>query len=234
MRRAKRKVRRTTRSVLSDGRSIVERLFEGWTISGRACSFPWAGTYNGRRDMGRYFAAVDSASEVQAFEATSFIARGDQVIVLGTEQVKAKRTGRSYEKHWIHAMTMKNGKIYRWREYVDTAAVAAAFHERAFNPLSGNERLLFEVLLVGEHALHGFTNRDLRQHLARTPYPLASQAEKQPGQVTRLFRRLHAHGLIAKIPRSRRWRVSLSGRRTMTTAIKLREVAYPSLFATAA
>jgi hypothetical protein len=30
------------------------------------------------------------------------------------------------------------------------------------------------------------------------------------------------------------WRVSLSGRRTMTTAIKLREVANPSLFATAA
>ena len=105
---------------------------------------------------------------------------------------------------------------------------------RAFNPLSRNERMLFEVLLAGEHALHGFTNHDVRQPLARTPYPLASQAEKQPGQVTRLSRRLHAHGLIAKIPRSRRWRVSLSGRRTMATAIKLREVAYPSLFATAA
>ena len=43
-----------------------------------------------------------------------------------------------------------------------------------------------------------------------------------------------AHGLIAKIPRSRRWRVSLAGRRTMSTAIKLREVAYPALFASAA
>jgi hypothetical protein len=54
------------------------------------------------------------------------------------------------------------------------------------------------------------------------------------GQVTRLLRRLHAHGPVAKIPHSRRWRVSLAGRRTMTTAIKLREVAYPSLFAAAA
>jgi len=62
----------------------------------------------------------------------------------------------------------------------------------------------------------------------------STEAEKQPGQVTRLFRRPHAHGLIAKIPHSRRWRVSLAGRRTMTTAIKLREVAYPSLFAAAA
>jgi hypothetical protein len=51
-----------------------------------------------------------------------------------------------------------------------------------------------------------------------------------PGQVARLLRRPHAHGLLAKIPQ---WRVSLSGRRTMTIAIKLREVAYPSRFAAA-
>jgi hypothetical protein len=104
---------------------------------------------------------------------------------------------------------------------------------RAFNPLSRNERMLFEVLLAGEHALHGFTNRDVRQKLGRTSYPLAPNEHMQPSQVTRLFRRLHAHGLIAKIPRSRRWRVSLAGRRTMSTAIK-RGVAYPALFAAAA
>ena len=35
--------------------------------------------------------------------------------------------------------------------------------------------MLFEVLLLGEQALHGFANRDLRQKLARTPYsPAAS------------------------------------------------------------
>jgi hypothetical protein len=104
----------------------------------------------------------------------------------------------------------------------------------AFNPLSRNDRMLFEVLLLGEHALHGFTNRDLRQKLAATSYPLTPEADKRPGQVTRLLRRLHAHRLVAKIPHSRRWRVSLDGRRTMATAIKLREVAYPSLFAAAA
>ena len=105
---------------------------------------------------------------------------------------------------------------------------------RAFNPLSRNERIVFEVLLAGEHALHGFTNRDVRQKLGLTSYPLAPDEDRRPSQVTRLFRRLHAHGLIAKIPRSHRWRVSLAGRPTMSTAIKLREVAYPSLFATAA
>ena len=37
-----------------------------------------------------------------------------------------------------------------------------------------------------------------------------------------------------KIPRSRRWRISLPGRRVMAAAVKLREVAYPSLYADAA
>ena len=67
--------------------------------------------------------------------------------------------------------------------------------------------------------------RDLRQKLARTSYPPAPESDKRPGQVTRLVRRLHAHGLVARIPHSRRWRLSLAGRHTMTTAIKLREVA---------
>ena len=37
--------------------------------------------------------------------------------------------------------------------------------------------------------------------------------------------------LVAKIPHSRRWRGSLAGRGTMTTAIKLREAVFPSLLA---
>jgi hypothetical protein len=84
---------------------------------------------------------------------------------------------------------------------------------RPFNPLSPEDRTLFEALLAGEHALHGFSSRDFRAKLGRTPFPLAKESDKQPGQVTRLQRRLRAHGLIAKIPRSRRWRVSLGGRR---------------------
>jgi hypothetical protein len=105
---------------------------------------------------------------------------------------------------------------------------------RPFNPLSRHDRMLFEALLGGEHALHGFTNRDLRLKLARTSIPLATDPLKQSAQVTRLFRRFHAHGLIAKIPHSRRWRVSLSGRRITAAALKLREVAYPALCAEAA
>ncbi len=114
------------------------------------------------------------------------------------------------------------------------AASASGRTVRPFNPLSRGERTLFEALLSGEHALHGFRNRDLRDKLTLAHYPLNSDPAKRPGQVTRLLRRLHAHRLVAKIPHSRRWRVSRSGRPTMATALKLREVAYPALYRDAA
>jgi hypothetical protein len=105
---------------------------------------------------------------------------------------------------------------------------------RPFNPVARQDRILFEALMSGEHVLRGFTNRELREKLARAAFPLAADPAKHSAQVTRLLRRLHVHQLIAKIPRSRRWRVSLTGRRVMATAIKLREVAYPGLYAAAA
>jgi hypothetical protein len=64
--------------------------------------------------------------------------------------------------------------------------------------------------------------------------PSSSPMSSPWTEVTRLLRRLHAHDLVAQIPHSRRWRVSLDGRRTTATAIKLRKLAYPSLFAAAA
>jgi hypothetical protein len=106
--------------------------------------------------------------------------------------------------------------------------------ERAFNPVARHDRTLFAVLMSGEHLVRGFTNREVRQKLARAAFPLAPDPAKHSGQVPRLFRRLHAHQLIAKIPRSRRWRVSFHGRRVMAAAIKLREIASPGFYAQAA
>jgi hypothetical protein len=102
---------------------------------------------------------------------------------------------------------------------------------RPFSPVARQDRTLFEVLMSGEHVLHGFTNRELREKLARAAFPLAVDPAKHSAQVTRLLRRLHVHQLIAKIPRSRRWRVCLAGRRVMAAAVKLREVAYPAFYA---
>ncbi len=49
----------------------------------------------------------------------------------------------------------------------------------------------------------------------------------QSAKVTRIFNRCHAHGLIAKIPHARRWRLTKQGRIAMTASVQLRDVQFP-------
>ncbi len=88
---------------------------------------PRAGHFRGHDGARKYFAAIEAEVEIDAFEPHTFLAEGDKVVVLGFEKLRSKRTGRSYETHWVHAFTLANGKIVKFREYCDTATVAAAF-----------------------------------------------------------------------------------------------------------
>ena len=105
-----------------------------------------------------------------------------------------------------------------------------------FNPLAQHDAILFKSLMAGEHCLHGFTNRDIRARLTGTRWlrACADDPKKASAKVGRCFRRLHAHGLIAKIPPTRRRRVTAYGHQAMGTSLYLREHHFPNLCATAA
>ena len=98
-------------------------------------------------------------------------------------------------------------------------------------PQAGKTSLVLRTIdaLRNRHRAGRFLPTEVRPHER-----VAADPAKHPGKVTRRLHRLHVHQLIAKIPRSRRWRVSLNGRRVMAAAVKLREVASPSLYAEAA
>jgi len=68
----------------------------------------------------------------------------------------------------------------------------------------------------------GFRNRDIRLRLFG-PTPDPDQIRKNGARVSRLLKRLHLHGLIAKIPRTRRWRVNSNGYSIMGCALRLYE-----------
>ena len=106
----------------------------------------------------------------------------------------------------------------------------------ALNPLARREVELFQSIMDGNHCLRGFSNRDIRQQLSSTPHlrNCASSPQKASAKVSRIFRRLRAHGLIAKIPRSRRWRVTRYGRRVMGAALYLRHHDFARVYTKAA
>ena len=101
---------------------------------------------------------------------------------------------------------------------------------KAFNPLAKEDCEMFEAFLSGEHCIRGFTNSDLRAKL-RVPTPESNVADeaKASSRTTRLLRRFRAFGLIAKVPRSRRWRVTKDGRTMMAAALRLRNQDLPRL-----
>ena len=76
-----------------------------------------------------------------------------------------------------------------------------------FNPLARHDAELFQSVMAGEHCLLGFHNRDIRARLASTVHLRAcgQDPKKESAKVSRTFRRFDAHGLIAKVPRTRRW-----------------------------
>jgi len=103
---------------------------------------------------------------------------------------------------------------------------------RAFNPLSSEDTQLFKAMMAGEHCIRGFTNADIRTPLEDSSHlrDLAHDPKRQSAKVSRILSRFHAHKLIAKIPRTRKWRVTDRGRRVMASSLRLRYGAFPELY----
>jgi hypothetical protein len=101
---------------------------------------------------------------------------------------------------------------------------------RGFNPAAHEDVALFQAILRGEHAIQGFRNRDVRKRL----YVAISDPKllrHQSARVSRLLKRFHVRGLIAKIPHSRRWRVTDKGHQIMSIAIMLHLKYFPEAIA---
>ena len=73
----------------------------------------------------------------------------------------------------------------------------------------------------------GLRNRDVRHRLFG---PSRRADPRQSARVSRLLKRLYVRGLIAKIPRSRRWRVTVLGYAVMSAAVRVREEHFPEAF----
>jgi len=91
---------------------------EGYTVAG--------GTYRGRDGVGRFFQIVGQSMDFEAFEPRTFVAQGDIVVALGYYRAKIKDTGKTFESNWAMAFTIRDGKVVKFEEFANTAALAAA------------------------------------------------------------------------------------------------------------
>ena len=94
---------------------------------------------------------------------------------------------------------------------------------RGLQPIAPADALLLATVASGSFLLLGFGNRQLRQKLGMTEPADAQRRKRQACAVGRRLALLRAHGLIARIPQTRRWRVTSEGRRLITVSQLVRD-----------
>jgi hypothetical protein len=99
-----------------------------------------------------------------------------------------------------------------------------------FSPLNPDDLALFRAVLAGEHAIRGFRNIDITHRLYHRHPADRDEAHRRCERVSRLIVKLRGHGLVAKIPRARRYRVTRYGHRVMTAAIAIHDDNFPAQY----
>lgn len=100
-----------------------------------------------------------------------------------------------------------------------------------FNPVDPHDLALFRATLAGEHHLTGFRNKDLAARLYPTPAATPEEARRRCARTSRQIAKLRGHGLIAKIPKRRLYRVTEHGQRAMSAALTIHDN-FPRAYAT--
>ena len=90
----------------------------------------FSGKRRGKEAVEEFFGTLASEQDVVQFTPMEFITQGDKVVVLGHEEWKTKTGGHQFKTDWVHVFTVRNGRITAFREFLDTATVAAA-HKKA-------------------------------------------------------------------------------------------------------
>jgi uncharacterized protein len=103
--------------------ALVAEDFE-WIVPGK--DWPLAGTHRGHRGLAAIVQKASEEVETKYPKPPEFVAAGDRVFVIGVATGKIKATGKPFADEFVFDVVVRNGKLTRIQEYVDTQALAQA------------------------------------------------------------------------------------------------------------
>jgi uncharacterized protein len=109
-----------------DRKSLLASVAEDieWIIPGK--DWPLAGTHRGHAGLSALLQKASDTVETSFPKPPEFVAQGDRVLVVGFATGKVKATNKTFDDDWVFAITVRDGKVTKIREYVDTQALARA------------------------------------------------------------------------------------------------------------
>ncbi|MHC5718594.1 MAG: nuclear transport factor 2 family protein [Nostoc sp.] len=95
-----------------------------WIIPGE--DWPLAGTHRGHAGLAAVLQTASEEVEMTYPKPPEFVAQGDRVLVVGVATGTIKATNKTFKDDWVFAITVRNGKVTKIREYINTQALARA------------------------------------------------------------------------------------------------------------
>ena len=132
-----------------------------------------------------------------------------------------ERVARTANRQYLEALSVVHDPAPSYQQ-VERLAERKVVNQRSyasFNPASKDDMRLFQAVLSGDHLVNGFRNQDIRRRI----FPRFTKPDlcrRLAAKVSRLLKRLHVRRLIAKIPHTRRWRITQFGQRLLGAVVQ--------------
>ncbi len=92
---------------------------------------PWIGTCHGPTQVLDSFKVFLGMVDIGIEELVDLVVEGDQAIGVLHERSVVKETGQTFEIEFIQRLTVRDGKIIRWKSYTDPSQILRAIDGRA-------------------------------------------------------------------------------------------------------
>ena len=112
-----------------DAPAILERIDDNvvWHgVYGANATVPTSGERRGKAAVAEFFKQVAEHVQFSRFEPKEFVAGGDKVVALG-HYTATTPVGGSFDSDFAMVFTLKNGKVVRFQEFSNSAAINAAY-----------------------------------------------------------------------------------------------------------
>jgi ketosteroid isomerase-like protein len=100
-----------------------------WHSGSRPDHYPSFGPRKGQNAVEEFFKIVGENNEFSEFSPREFYAIDDKVFVLGDFALTIRKSGRQFASDWVHIFTIRDGKVARFREFLDTAGAVEAWQD---------------------------------------------------------------------------------------------------------
>jgi len=111
-----------------DVQTILDNLTSDveWTLEGPSI-LPFAGKRHGVAEVKKFFEALAGTQTNMKLTPQQFVAQGEMVAIIGRYSATVTATGKGFDGPLAHFFTIRAGKVVRFIDVADTAAMVDAY-----------------------------------------------------------------------------------------------------------